>query len=105
MRLRYILTPSLIHQGLGLVHYDRVAGLLMTTLEEMDVAGHIIDEVADKVMELRPQKFDPERFKYVSLSRSMHGLVLQVLHFSGTIKGGTIKGGMETGRGGWNTAA
>ena len=51
-------------QGLGLQHFDRVAGLLMTTLEEINVAGHLIDELADFVMQLRPL-FDPERYKWV----------------------------------------
>ena len=48
-------------QGLNLHHFDKVAGYLVTTMEERGVPAPMIDEAAEIIMGLRPL-FDPERY-------------------------------------------
>ena len=48
-------------KGLGLPHFDAVAGHLVATLTELGVAKPLIDEAAGVVLSTRPL-FDPAQY-------------------------------------------
>ncbi|KAF5832003.1 hypothetical protein DUNSADRAFT_12244 [Dunaliella salina] len=48
-------------RGLGLKHFDAVAGHLVAAMKELGVAEDMINEAANVVMSTRPL-FDPARY-------------------------------------------